>query len=64
MYIYSKYTKLHFFDDLSYGYPMVMVWLSYGYPMVRIVISFFLHYFCKFICICQKKAVNLQRILC
>ena len=30
MYIYSIFIKKCHFDDLSYGYPMVMLWLSYG----------------------------------
>ena len=30
MYIYSKSSKDAFFDDLSYGYPMGIIWVSYG----------------------------------
>ena len=30
MYIYSKKHKIANGRRLSYGYPMVMVWLSYG----------------------------------
>ena len=30
MYIYNKSANFYVFALLSYGYPMVILWLSYG----------------------------------